>query len=1495
MPCDICGSKVRDSTSQSHIKTKRHQAALQAIGDTVGATPVVRRAKAQVAKKDKSQELVNSIPCPICSAMVKNPNNANHIRSKRHQNALGNKIPASDVFEFAPVKVSKKGAKEVFNFGDNDESDEEKELKTTSEFIYDEYEEEEEEKEYGPMDCTPGSWEAENKNVTTIVYFAGKLQKFYNDKVRDIVKNNATWTSELNKWRRNNPKKPLIGRTVINMLKRVRKVNAEDDDDEIYKKIQKLEGDIYPTTGVLHKETLGDYPELREIIGKKWFISKDCADEYFDALKKSLKESVLREIEENESELKRIRRLQKEIVTSGINKVTIEWDPTISSSEELLESIHDEIKSANDERHIEILTPRDDYVNMPVDKINELIRQAKNVIGDMSIIKFEDGVAYYRSFIYLNDIITDNKKIYQLREYLHGRNSEVNQMSTSDMQIITQLKDHYQIYFVLFKVEGRLSKGGRFWSYLNKTPLNLERLQIYKQLPDKYDDVCFVSSIKELGYKDEEKIDELRVTIIRSRITNNMLKKIASILGIFLVIYSENGNVTGRKYNKKDVIKKLWKRNNYGKEGLPQYEMVQVEDHFMPMLEFPDINKWYCKQYDDWEKYTPKHTYNKKTKNVIIGEDTKATTKDIMLFMIYGKNVKELIKINDADSKFSYLNDDKFFNDLYVKDNWCKEVLNRGEEMYVKKFIKFEAQIKNEKDEIKRGQIEDKKEHWLRTQTYVNNRGNKAAYPEGLINKDKKFYNDDKFNTTTEEKMEFLGRRGKTFRYRQVKMETYDGIKCKMMDYEFWNYHNPYKAKYNIIYLDIESCFQSKTSVTDDGEIIKEDKHVPYCVCYVSDDGKTVKRFVGFDCIEKFLQSLREPTMIYCHNLKYEYNFFMQYVENANVQNKSKLIEGGGQVYSLSTFYVNRQAKWITKLFFKDSYKLIPEGLAKFGDMFGLQQKKELCAYEYYRYEKMSKCEDINQDLGKLEDMLEFIKEDERKDFIEQCKPYMKNEKEVLYVKSAVDYCVRDCEVTRQGVHKFREWMYEVTMEDVHDHLTLPSIAHRYLIEKGCYEGCYNLSSIPRHFIQKCVVGGRTMCEENKMVIVGDKKYLDSIKEETPLHSLGNTNFYETDEINDFDAVSLYPSAMRRIPGFLKGKPKILLPNQLNMNFLKTCDGYFVKIYIHSTGINRKMPAMSVVNQDGVRNFDNLRKQSIYVDKFTLEDLVIHHDIKFDIIKGYYFMDGRNAKVNTIIDILFQERLKFKREGNNIEKVYKLIMNSSYGKTIQKAHEDEVFIVNNENLRETMLYYYYDIKEIIEIVNGKCSIMKMFKSINDHYSLPHVGSEILAVSKSIMHEVVYTAEDNNIPIYYTDTDSMHLSNYHIPILQQKFKEKYGRELIGKGMGQFHTDLESKKGKVICATKSIFLSKKVYIDELKLDNGVEDYHIRMKGISKDCILIKSKNKPMDVYEKLYKGEIVEFDLAANKARFEFQKGYGVIMKRQFLRQVQIRNAREELEI
>jgi hypothetical protein len=172
-----------------------------------------------------------------------------------------------------------------------------------------------------------------------------------------------------------------------------------------------------------------------------------------------------------------------------------------------------------------------------------------------------------------------------------------------------------------------------------------------------------------------------------------------------------------------------------------------------------------------------------------------------------------------------------------------------------------------------------------------------------------------------------------------------------------------------------------------------------------------------------------------------------------------------------------------------------------------------------------------------------------------------------------------------------------------------------------------------------------------------------------------------------------------------------------------------------------------------------------------------------------------------------------------------------------------------------------------------------------------------------MDEVMTLAEDLAIKIFYTDTDSMHIQERGVEPLSRAFKDKYGRELVGKGLGQFHSDFDFNKsyhvvstpgGKslelvadsvkllenaTVVATESFFLGKKSYIDKIEAWSTSPTinvaYHFRSKGIPTKCTQHVAdrdyQSNPMELYRDLFYGKKgvdedkrskgIDFDLAA----------------------------------
>jgi hypothetical protein len=232
-------------------------------------------------------------------------------------------------------------------------------------------------------------------------------------------------------------------------------------------------------------------------------------------------------------------------------------------------------------------------------------------------------------------------------------------------------------------------------------------------------------------------------------------------------------------------------------------------------------------------------------------------------------------------------------------------------------------------------------------------------------------------------------------------------------------------------------------------------------------------------------------------------------------------------------------------------------------------------------------------------------------------------------------------------------------------------------------------------------------------------------------------------------------------------------------------------------------------------------------------------------------------------------------------------MNSGYGKSIMKPVETESrFFDTYESEDEFNVYLTRNYNWITSFVKFGSKIkVNTVKVLIDHFNIAQVGVCILSNSKRIMNEVMCLAEDNDIDLYYQDTDSMHLKDADIPKLSKVFYHTYNRELIGKGLGQFHSDFDLSGCSNIVAVKSIFLGKKCYIDKLEginkdgeKENG---FHIRMKGIPEKCIHYVVENSKkykdvMDLYLDLYNGNEVAFDLTngGTKANFKFNKDYTI---------------------
>jgi len=486
-------------------------------------------------------------------------------------------------------------------------------------------------------------------------------------------------------------------------------------------------------------------------------------------------------------------------------------------------------------------------------------------------------------------------------------------------------------------------------------------------------------------------------------------------------------------------------------------------------------------------------------------------------------------------------------------------------------------------------------------------------------------------------------------------------------------------------------------------------------------------------------------------------------------------------------------------------------------------------------------------------------------------------------IKYAAEYCKMDVKILAQGYAVLRHMFHNVTDGlNIDNFVSVNHLTNKYLQNYGCTDGVYELGGVPRDFIQNCVTGGKCMLRHNQV-----QKY------EGP------------DQIADFDAVSLYPSAMAEMPGMLRGKPKII-PNDCTHEILeKLIEGgkkgaWFAKIRVMKIGKKWQMPICNLRTKTKRVFTNDMIGKEMFCSHVVAQDMVKFQGIEYEVIKGYYFDEGYNKKLKEFITGIFNERLKMKKEKNPMQLVYKLMMNGCYGRLILKPIETETKLIKREkrhsdfeeDLLDAQLCRNWEaIKEYCKLNERSpwSYMLTCFKDIYSHWAAPHLGVMILDYSKRIMNRLHAIAHENSWPIFYMDTDSMHLKNADVEEMARQYKIRHPNinngELIGKKLGQFHNDFNLKAigarslkkfdADAVRSKSFVAFGKKCYMHELvDPETKVQGVSIAMKGFTEQAIYDCCNRNGItlqQLYRDVYEGKEFKANLlAGNRVSFMYNK-------------------------
>ncbi|CAL5975214.1 DNA_polymerase [Hexamita inflata] len=530
-----------------------------------------------------------------------------------------------------------------------------------------------------------------------------------------------------------------------------------------------------------------------------------------------------------------------------------------------------------------------------------------------------------------------------------------------------------------------------------------------------------------------------------------------------------------------------------------------------------------------------------------------------------------------------------------------------------------------------------------------------------------------------------------------------------------------------------------------DGDIVKSSRDVNGLVRYIH------KCYENERHITKKNNLPDKQVLIYMHNLSYDCQFILkeQYQIDDMIQNNGKVLQFSFSIY-------NKQGLKI-QFVFRDSYIMISSKLSKLPEMFLSKEEqsviqKEIMCYNYYTEERY-----LNN-IGDIEEASKYIDCHSKQEFISVLKKSdcMLDDKHFDMQKYALYYCKQDVIVLQKCVQKFAQLLKDNMDMNLFNYISISSLALSYQLKKHCFDKSCKVNGLLRQFLQQFVIGGRCMTLNNQKQILLLKKLLD------------------------FDAVSLYPSAQYRTY-YPAGKLYTLTQEMIQHYNVK--ENLFditevknskdqntlyleVKLFKGDDFIHRGFPLVSQ-KIEGVRQFTNdiSEENRYFLDTIGLQEAVLRQNYKYEIISGVYAKE-RDYTIQEVIKYMFEERVKCKKAKNPLQQIYKLMLNSSYGKTIEGDRNETVQIFEETQLEE--LFKKYDQINSIQQYGTKFCV-KLEKECCEQTGYHHIGIQILSMSKRIMNEVMTLAEDLDLNIYYQDTDSMQILQDELKILERTYR------------------------------------------------------------------------------------------------------------------------------
>lgn len=333
---------------------------------------------------------------------------------------------------------------------------------------------------------------------------------------------------------------------------------------------------------------------------------------------------------------------------------------------------------------------------------------------------------------------------------------------------------------------------------------------------------------------------------------------------------------------------------------------------------------------------------------------------------------------------------------------------------------------------------------------------------------------------------------------------------------------------------------------------------------------------------------------------------------------------------------------------------------------------------------------------------------------------------------------------------------------------------------------------------------------------------------------------YEGPGLISIDANSLFPSAMYLseypVDKFRVFDENIEVDSYMNYYLL---NGIMNIVEVDIDATKRRYPLLPYRTDEGCIIYPATKFTGVYNSVDLLEAINDGYTIT-KVHRGIYWPTKK--KIYDVIKALYEERKRLKNEGNPMEYVIKILLNSSYG--YHGMYTNDTTIFSDHFDKHTAKRNGYVAAK--ELPNGQWEIVKKF--FRPQCDKPvHLASFILAHSRRIMNQMIRLVGPENV--YYSDTDSLY-------ILASIIKDK--NIPLNNDFGGFKNDY----GDGVVITKAIFIDlKRYYLEFNKPNENGTTYKAKFNGLNfKDNKAIRNwidKEDFNDANEEDIKKALIKF--------------------------------------